>query len=66
MIEKFISGDEVRCGVIEHEDGTLHVLPMFMYTGLNADGVRTTDFKYEFDDQGRPMKSSKSGEMIFL
>ena len=52
-------GDEIRCGVIETEDGTLQLLPMFKYN-VDANDIRTSNNKLVHDDQGRPRKNPQT------
>jgi len=58
VVEEFISGREVRCTILEDENGKLEQLPMMEYV-VDPNKIRENAFKYEWDNEGIPQKSRK-------
>jgi len=58
VVEEFISGREIRCTLLEDENGKLQQLPMMEYI-VDPNRIRDNALKYEWDSEGKPQKSSK-------
>merc|ERR1712178_655875 len=51
IVEEYIAGREVRCGVLEEADGSFSLLPMTEYF---LENIRTSAHKLATDDKGCP------------
>jgi len=58
VVEKFISGREVRSIILEDENGKLQQLPIMEYV-VDPDRIRDYTFKLEWDSEGKTQKSRK-------
>jgi len=58
VVEEFISGREVRCTILEDENGKLQQLPLMEYV-VDPNKIRENAFKYDWDSEGKPQKSRK-------
>jgi len=63
LIEKFIPGREVRCAVIEDQNGALHVLPITEYN-VQKDNIRLHNIKLAYNEDGSPKKSALTKTVI--
>jgi len=59
VVEEFISGREVRCTILEDENGELQQLPIMEYI-VDPNRIRHNTLKLEWDSEGEPRKSSKT------
>ena len=57
IVEEYIAGREVRCGVLEEDDGSMTLLPMTEYF---LDNIRTSAHKLATDAQGCPLTTSEA------
>jgi D-alanine-D-alanine ligase len=55
VVDEYIAGREVRCAVLEEEDGTLTVLPKLEYF---LENIRTSAHKLATDDKGKLSKNA--------
>jgi D-alanine-D-alanine ligase len=57
IVEEYIAGREVRCGVLEEDDGSLTLLPMTEYF---LENIRTSAHKLATDEKGCPLTTSEA------